>query len=280
VAQTGDIEAHGAYDNPLYNGYRFVEQRLKTLLDLDDAYMRWTDVYGNHDIWPASWPLPDTSHVGSNAMNALRLTHDLEERRPFEDSWPGLVTPVPSDVGPAISVFRLNSVLDDQIRGGIFAQGELGSHPRGNQQALADLASNSRLPAHENSLRILLTHHPIARFQNQSTGSNVGGDEEFGKSNAAIHLVLAGHKHEIDPVKAQDVSTDPQAPLPLGIGQLVASTPTQCGKHHRSLCVYRVYLDEGGNFFNITRIIYENRTAADFKTSTEKSALAGISVNQ
>lgn len=58
VLQTGDVEAYGAMHNPKYLGHEFLRSEVRSQLQSHEM-CSWFDVYGNHDVLPASFPIPE-----------------------------------------------------------------------------------------------------------------------------------------------------------------------------------------------------------------------------
>lgn len=117
-----------------------------------------------------------------------------------------------------------------------------------------------------------MLHHPPYFFSTRggyagvydhgTTGAFDGADElgsRLGK--LGIHLVLAGHRHAVDPPDAQHVVAgvgipSAQAPLAGPTVQLVANSPTQ-DEHvpvERSFSIYRLVMD--ADTLKVQRTIY------------------------
>lgn len=285
IVHTGDVEAHGAVNNPDYRGFRYLDEHLASLLDPDDAYLKWIDVYGNHDVWPRTWPLEIRQlRPGSERM------HNFLPR--FKCNWPAQID-VPSGEGPALNIYPLNSVLDDAIRGGILAKGELGFHVRSLGTGSQSLQLLRRLIGEtpHSAVHIAISHHPIAPFDDTESPS-VSNGPQFGAEITGLHLALAGHRHQIDPDHAamHHASEQQRSCLPYGCGQLCAASPTQAppkrrpsptrGPIERSFSVYRLFLDERGEYLSVDRLRYINGIASGNRVKREPEIISGIPFDQ
>jgi 3',5'-cyclic AMP phosphodiesterase CpdA len=132
--------------------------------------------------------------------------------------------------------------------------------------AVAHQATNPALPA----IRILVMHHPPHFFNATGTPSDLkagalNNASDLGaalaKSAVRFHLVLAGHRHELNPAIGVRLtyslaSGGWQKPLPPTVVQLVAGSPTQLaqGTDRPSFSVYRLEVD--ANQLAVERTVY------------------------
>lgn len=244
----------------------------------------WIDLYGNHDIWPGTLPAA-APHKVEAARDELRLRHhtrQIPERMPFA-------------IGQhLVEVYTLNTVQHHAVAN-TFAEGEFDfDHPdRTKPRNYPDTSTSDPLdhitalarrhrPAdpHVQVLRLLVMHHPPVFFGISPTPGISGAWKKLTsgtlRNEATLlrwlhaqdaqdipqHLVLAGHRHLIDPLPGK-------APSPLGSSQciqLVCGTPTQSrGRHDppHSFSVYDVNFDPQ---LAVTRTIYERPALArDFR---------------
>ncbi len=105
-----------------------------------------------------------------------------------------------------------------------------------------------------------------------------------------FHLVIAGHRHALDP--ADDGSYDAvlaaQKPLPSGCGQLVAESPTlepvvfediePPRDTPRSFAIYRLHGDENSGGLNVFRTVfrYDRRAPQAFHPSKLETVISNL----
>lgn len=243
----------------------------------------WIDLYGNHDIWPGTLPAAAPHHVEA-ARDELRSRHhnrQIPERVPFA-------------VGQhLVEVYTLNTVQHTAVAN-TFAEGEFGfdhpdrtaprSYPDGTSDPLDHITALARRhrPADHRVqvLRLIVMHHPPSFFGIAPAPGISGAWKRLTsgvlRNEPALlhwlhtqeaqdipqHLVLAGHRHLIDPQPGR-------VPSPLGSSrtvQLVCGTPTQTrGRQDppHSFSVYDINFDPK---LAVTRTIYERPALArDFR---------------
>lgn len=276
VAQTGDVDAYGMIANTDHRGYEWLDRHLRVHIDNDD-HAEWLDVFGNHDIWSGYWPVDAIR----NQPGSLTLMEDYPAPERFGKTWAcrdWLKNPLPES---PLEVYRINSVLEENLEGSVMARGRLGPHPRRPNEddgpaALDVLWRQVGESTDDRAVRILLSHHPV--LPPKSKGDNASNGEALAAANAErlaaaasrLHLLVAGHTHRLDA----------QAFDEAGFGQLVAETPTQAmfNTQRRSFSVYRIRLVETGNErrLNVGLVRYVNGTAGDCKPTKEVEVLSGI----
>ncbi len=256
VAHTGDVEAHGAVNNPNYNGFRFSREILRPSL-ANDPHLTWIDVFGNHDVWPERWPL----------AGQVPSSEQMSRLPEFQQAWRPLHLSVHSEVGPPVEVFLVNSVLDGSLRGGVLAKGSFGFFPRrvgpdaGVIEELERLSNESPGEA----VRVMMSHHPAAPLPRDD--GRTGGSAENGallRGCSKLHFVIAGHRHHHDPPPGETIDCDRlcQPPLRVGIAQLCAESPTQASETSRSFSVYRIMMRADRSELAVERLRYVNGTTS------------------
>jgi hypothetical protein len=136
-------------------------------------------------------------------------------------------------------------------------------------------------------LRVALIHHPIhvfdANLGDRLTNSVVVNRRRTAEAlgSAGVHLLLAGHRHRMNPAARArlDLRTDEQRPLGDRLGQLAGESPTVSGSEGRAtagaLSVYRVLLDETDQRLSVDRLRYTfDRTGTS--RATDPGVLRGI----
>ncbi len=123
-------------------------------------------------------------------------------------------------------------------------------------------------------MRVLALHHPPHFFTgslfSQVTSGRLVQSLEVGAcaEYSRLHLVMAGHRHQLDPAEGASYDGRSAAPnqLPLNStrGQLVAESPTahsdlREGSGRNSLSVYRIYLDEDRDVLRVARAVLAYR---------------------
>lgn len=267
VVQTGDIEAYGGQAGPVpFPGYTAVQGSLWDELRRAGA-TACIDLFGNHDIWDGSLPLVCTRSA-SDVLNDLRRNHFADQH------WPDrLVFGTAMDM--QIEVYRVSTPALGRMMAQL-AAGWISPFPYGPRRGRTSrVCTRLRGFAIEEpkALRIVLAHHPPHAFSaswlQRLSNCWVRGASRLAReaNRLPIHLVLAGHRHALDP--ALDAArTKPlwQPPFSARTTQLVAESPTQAyletspGQRGRnSLSVYRLYASDG--HFSLRRTVYESNDA-------------------
>jgi hypothetical protein len=289
VAQTGDVEALGALDPLAFAGFQYLRDVLWPSL-LNEGADTILDLFGNHDVWPGTLPL--LQPLARHRLGPQRIAEETHVQPPFPrievvaGNWE---TPV--ELVPVNSVWT-ESVLGVEagVLGGFLANGKVSAYlpgvtlPRaGSDDALVELA---RLPESRGALRIALMHHPLHSFDaNLATRLTTGRVDNCDPAAAAVesarcHLLLAGHRHRLNPstrgrVRAGGAEQDPLRTC----GQLVAESPTvgdlSGAEPTRSVCAYLVRLDEQRGELAVDRL----RQVFGLHGSTritERNVLSGV----
>jgi hypothetical protein len=244
--QTGDVEAFGHLAPNGLAGFQYLHDIVWPRLERSDVTV--IDLYGNHDIWPGHPPLPGEAHDARYVSALPRIGADWT--RPTDVAAPGAI----------LRFHRLNTVIIDRLRGGLAARGSIGRHPPSDgltlpeiEGALGRIGAATALGASP-MLDVVLCHHPPHLFQEglgtrYTTGYLAGADALAGLTPEPVTLVIAGHRHALDPpAEARlDANGGQQPPLRPGAGQLVADSPTQRDGHPNSLSVYRLNLEDDGS---------------------------------
>ena len=264
AVHSGDAEAFGPSWRPgHFTGFDLL-QRLFAEVGLSEMPIA---VYGNHDVWP-----------GTVALLGLNGPRQCVQQQAIADSAAivGLLPPAEplrfvTAHGPDVVIVPLNTVNTGAVRGGIFAYGRLSAHPAAETDVLEQIASYGLTSG---DLNIAVMHHPI-HFYRPVTLRDRLGIGQLAKSasvgqafaDAGIDVVIAGHRHRLDPAFGQsiDASAGGQPPLPNGMAQLVAISPTiptddaaakrdPEGVPRSGLCLYRFLV--AGTSVTIERVIY------------------------
>lgn len=246
VVHTGDLEAFGYQRDPAhpsFPGHSYYQEAIVGPLDVPA-----TGVFGNHDIWPG------------HPLGTVRTTaRQLLKRFDYENGEPNRV-----DVPAGVDLLRLNSVTFGWLQAA-GARGDVNSGPDSTddaQQTLTKLRSSVRP---ESDLRVLATHHPPADFVGGIQASLVGalnGRDELATSldDATIQVVLAGHRHKMDPPPHAEKS--PRPPLPDSSLQLCAASATVDSSKPAmvddalTFCAYGLYENKGT--LTVTREIFQH----------------------
>jgi hypothetical protein len=294
VLHTGDAEAFGTQDPDSFPGYRLLDEQIWQKVTGVRGGARGVDrvvqVYGNHDIWPGTFP-------------ARRPTQHHQRVQALAESVAGMEPPWPSSEEipgqPLVEVIRVNTVRPGFVAGGIFARGRVSQHlpRRGRRKWISPMKD---LMLADGSLKILVTHHPMHGFDGPANAPR-GRIERFaahfssilpsngpGAGHAVddcdrltriaaergVGLFIAGHRHALDPPDRASYrsSQECQSPLPEGCGQLVAQSPTQIVRdddEHRveganSLSVYHIIRDDSDGTIHVTRRRYPFSEAGGF----------------
>jgi hypothetical protein len=273
VVHTGDADTIGPQPvgrSLVFGAYEYLHDvvRPKVVADREN----WVDAYGNHDVWPGTLPYRHPRQHRAN-FERIRQVDGLESYElPLKFS-----TPHP---GIQLELHRLNTV-DPSAGPATMANGKVNTHPirrgrRSVQRGLDVLQGNCISPGA--TIRVLLMHHPPFPFEagwferNLTTGKLTGARQlgERLERSFRIHLVIAGHRHALDPKAELDrrEAAVPQPPLPARTVQLVSESPTasphltnpneprvsklQAAKSN-SFCIYRLYVDPAHSKLRINR---------------------------
>lgn len=256
VVQTGDVEALGGLSDDSDLSWQEAFPSWAHLEGLDnDCPAQWIHVFGNHDTWPATVPLlAGTGHD----VNADRIGEvDL-----LGDDWRELVS-ISTPSGVPLIFARVNTVARSPLRATL-ASASLGALPPElcDPPTLLEQMRQALEPwAGMEAVRIALMHHPPHAFAS-SLVSRLGparfpgaGDLAQVLADSRVQLVLAGHRHHLDPPEGQERYGFTQRPLQEPTVQLVAETAAQRLPHGsedepldspgRSFCRYRLLKDGG-----------------------------------
>lgn len=260
VVQTGDVEGVGSYpDRSTFDGFTWLEESVSPA-----TAVPWVSVFGNHDLWPGSFP---GFRFGARNVDAQKrlLAANTNIVGPLPPEAP---LRFPTASGPTIAIAPVNSVSSGFLPGHVFARGRLSPHPPGRQDAVKDLAA---IRWESDDLRIVALHHPV-HFFGSSAPERFPWPKRLAKADAVadalsesgVQLVLAGHRHKLDPGFQARLPVDDelQPPLRRPTFQLTAVSPTVGGSDEREriprmgLCVYRIQLHESADFVSVDRHIY------------------------
>lgn len=256
VAQSGDVEAYGMTPGGRFTGFDELHGRLWPQLHSTGAHT--CDVYGNHDIWPGTFP---TLTFNRQAYQEIALLGA------FKSSWP-LPSQMVTPSGLRLRFHRINTVIANQIAGGFAARGGVGPHPIAGpwheRDLIPALDALEKSVAYDNDgpvMNILVMHHPPhlfdAHFVTEHTLGRLEGRELLCRrlESIGIHLVIAGHRHRCDP-RMGHTGVLSQEPLPSHIAQLVAPSLTAPGNLN-ALMLYRLHWQTGAGVARLDRLSFD-----------------------
>jgi hypothetical protein len=286
ILQGGDVEALGSSaPSPLigydaFPSFAFVHQRLCP----SDPRWGWSDIFGNHDTWPGTFPLIGWGHRDSNRDRVGTVPG-------VEGPWADAVELAPVSRVPVV-VARLNTVSRTLVAE-TFASGELSNHPYDGaacEAALDRLRAALEPWRSRAAARVLLMHHPPSAPAGSAGAGKLADADKLAACLADLHvqLVVAGHVHELDP--RRDASANPavaQEPLVYPTMQLVAESPTQDSIHRvedgdgyanletRSFCRYRLWAAAEG--LDVERTVFRYVGADNaFRAATARMVFGGL----
>ena len=292
VAQTGDVEAHGATRSASaqHPGWRALNHCVR--MPMGDVH--WLDVFGNHDVWPGAFP--PFRPWASQASSLQSLVAETGLRGP----WPLPPDRIPGPAGVSLDIYRINSVsLDSEA--GLLAYGRVSGLRNGRihmgVRASLGIRRDARSSQTDDTvIRIVLMHHPPHVFDaspgDRMTTCLLFGSKLFGlcAKKARVQLVLAGHRHRLNPrspTAGHIVEADRQRPLGSETLQLVASTATQemadIDSAHRasgnSFSVYRLLVDEARSRLRVRRsVLIPQDSPPSFQSRGEHRVLPDLAL--
>jgi hypothetical protein len=247
--------------------------------------VEWTQVFGNHDTWPGSFPLVEPW----NTTNRDRIAQVAV----LQGDWLQPTTlQTPSDIPVVLA--RINTVARS-LQGEVRACGALNAVPpaeRPTSQLLQELRDLFE-PSEEIAVRIVVMHHPphafAARNFERLTTAAFSGARELADALSAsrVQLVIAGHRHALDPPLGAEDYGFTQRPLSCPTVQLAAESPTQRMTEEidddlavgsaRSFCRYRLELDPDGTTFSVARTVFHYTVSGGgFRPGPEERTFAQI----
>ncbi len=267
VVQGGDVEAlgsalEGAVGYDAFPSWAYLHGVLRPL-----GGWSWSDIYGNHDTWPGSYP---PLRARDRALNRSRIASIPGLAGP----WPDALKIASPQTGVPVVIARLNTVSRTLLCETL-ASGNVSDHPPGNAslQEVLDALGRALEPwADRPAVRIVSMHHPVhvagASGRRLTSGWLEAGDELAEcLRRLRVQLVIAGHTHELDPERdASYVPLGLQPPLAAPTAQLVAESPTQDsvdelrstgqyeGMESRSFSLYQLIAE--GESFAVERTIF------------------------
>ncbi len=288
AVHTGDTEAFGSSEEPeAFSGFG----HLARVLDgagLADSVIA---VYGNHDVWPGS--------VALFGLNGPR--HDAQKRTLADvveivgHLPPPAPIRFPTDAGFDVVFVPLNSVNSCAFRGALLAYGRMSHHPPSSARVLDIVTGYDLRP---NDLNVAVMHHPPHFYRPLTLRDRLGVGQLDDASNVAnqlaeagIDLVLAGHRHRLDPAFGEtvDASGPGQWPLPPGLAQMVAISPTiptdapaarrdPDGSPRSGICVYRLVVSSGS--ITLHRVIHSTDARETDEPIVEGATITGLSTSR
>lgn len=275
VLQTGDVSAFGGTvhrDDVQFPDWEYWTGEFKQALPLHPPNT-WVDLFGNHDVWPGTWP--------AAGMWQTRQVQRALQRRFVPNRHPYCI----AHGGPrSIGIYVLNSVVSSGFWN-TFAFGDLGTdqqhlgaYPCGSGDPLHELARLAHEYRDVERARLLVLHHPPHHFkagQNPLTEGPLTRAGELGSwledlalDGLPFQVVMAGHRHILHPLEASDA---PQFfPLPDGCLQLVCGSPTQLASAAAPKPNFSVYdLELRANELRLVRTVLDHDAFDDEFTQSE-----------
>jgi Calcineurin-like phosphoesterase len=269
VAQTGDVEALGVAV-PDAADWRDAFPSWAYLDELaDDCAGQWIHTFGNHDVWDGVFPL-------------------FRPWGPQRRRWIASVDPLRGDwtrphvdrsASVPLVVAQLNTV-DGSWLAEVLARGRVRPFPSRDvpmAQVLEELHAQFGPFRETEAIRVVLLHNPPHAFaatrRDAWSTAYLAGAEELAAtlSELRVQIVLAGHRHAIDPPAEAKRYGFRQRPLREPTVQLVAESPTQRWPHNdkpsllaaarRSYCRYRFVVDDAAETFSVLRTVYRYTSA-------------------
>jgi hypothetical protein len=289
AVHTGDTEAFGSSDQRhVYAGFTHLSRIV------DDAGLSDTAVavYGNHDVWPGTIALfglngPHHDSQKHSIADVVDLVGQLPPSAPLR---------FPTAAGFDVVFVPLNTVNSHPLRGALLAYGRISPHPPNpshpQAQALDIVAAYNLCP---DDLNIAVMHHPPHFYRPLTLRDRLGighlDDADYVACRlaaAGIDLVLAGHRHRLDPpfLETIDAAQPKQAPLPAGVAQMVAISPTLPteasvarndpeGSPRSGLCVYQIMASPES--ISLHRVIHPTDPEHDPQPIAEGPTITGLS---
>jgi hypothetical protein len=288
AVHTGDTEAFGSARGPnSYTGFGHLS-RIIHGAGLGEAVVA---VYGNHDVWPGSVAL-----FGLNGPRHDPQKHTLAEAVDIVGRLPP-AAPIrfPTAAGFDAVFVPLNSINSHPLRGGLLAYGRMSHHPPSSTRVLDVVAGYDLRP---DDLNIAVMHHPPHFYRPLTVRDRLGVGQLDDAPNVAqqlaeagVDLVLAGHRHRLDPAFGEtvDAAGPGQWPLPAGLAQMVAISPTiptdapaarkdPEGSPRSGVCVYRLMVSSGA--VSLHRVIHSTEADATAEPIVEGATITGLSLRR
>ena len=288
AVHSGDTEAFGSADGQHgYAGFAHLH-RIFDQAGLGDAVVA---VYGNHDLWPGTVALfglngPRHDAQKHRLAGAVDMVDHLPPRAPRRFR---------TAAGFDVVFVPLNTIDSHPIRGAVFAYGRVSHHPPASADVF-DIVAAYELRAED--LNIAVMHHPPHFYRPLTLRDRLGighllASPDVGRrlAEAGIDLVLAGHRHRLDPAFGEtiDAAGPEQHPLPAGLAQLVAISPTMPtdaaaartdpeGSPTSGVCVYRLMAAAGS--ISVQRLVHPTEPGAPERPVTEGATITGLSTRR
>lgn len=266
VVQTGDVEALGGLPGQAADWAEAFPSWAYLDREAGGCEVDWIHLFGNHDTWPGVFPL---AAFWNRAANRDRIAGVPL----LGDDWRQAVR-IDTRVDIPVVIARVNTVARD-FTGELLATGELNPVPPARRSVPALLEEIRELFAPYQGadvVRVALMHHPPHAFAaervDQLTTAHLRHAKELADAlrDARVQLVVAGHRHALDPPLGANRYGFTQRPLDSPTVQLVAESPTQrtteadddvvSGARGRSFCRYRLIADDGASTFAVERTVF------------------------
>jgi hypothetical protein len=286
LIHSGDLTAYGHSGdttNPYPSFDFWLNKKNNHKSDIDYFF----DVFGNHDAWPGTLPIFRPASI-------KQAIDDLRTRAEFKDLIPDCRI---IDLNSyRVEIYRLDTVCTawplNTLAVGKIQTDYLIRHKKHSEYVL----SKSKDPIEElvalakqaiqhygndKAVRIVVMHHPPHYFNSSPlfdlTGGRLLNRRDLIKANNQTHfqIIIAGHRHNIDPPINSILSENKQLqkPLPSNMVQLAAGSTTQevtdPSKDRPSLSLYKLMIDDKGDNLTIDRVIYRHENDLD-NTFTEE----------
>jgi hypothetical protein len=281
LVQTGDVEAYGGTEtrNQYLPTWSFPAldfwQGVCTTLSADfDAIF---NLFGNHDVWPGTLPILKPAAAGIVEAN-------LRGRSEFIGPLPDMKS-ISSGLYD-LEFIRLNTVQSHFAKN-FFARGRISSDNNSDPVSALLHCTNRTFHSSRIVIRTLIMHHPPHFFTIAGPShrllegdiSNTGILKNLFQ-NTRVHIVLAGHRHSVNPTGPGILN---QPPLPYDSVQLVAGSATQYDPNSTerpSFCVYSIFADDSRMIMDVERVLYRHVSDLDsrFTAVTRELIVSGLPV--
>ena len=290
AAHTGDTEAFGSSDERhVYAGFSHLSRTVDAA-GLRDAALA---VYGNHDVWPGTIALfglngPHHDSQKHTIADVVDLVGELPPSAPLR---------FPTAAGFDIVFVPINTVNSHALRGALLAYGRISPHPPSPTHTEAlDIVDGYHLDP--NDLNIAVMHHPPHFYRPLTLRDRLGighlEDSSYVADRlaaAGIDLVLAGHRHRLDPAfrETTHAAQPLRSPLHRTIAQMVAISPTiptdaSAARHdpegspRSGLCVYQIMASPES--ISLHRVIHPTDPEHDPEPIAEGATVTGLSAGR
>lgn len=278
---TGDLSTWG--------DTRSIQSALNWLRETAERHnVRWTAIYGNHDVWPRGFPLSQPAHVLDGHRSLLRHTA-------FPEDWPlvpihagtGMPGAVPLRValrspGAELLAASLNTVRHERPFS-TFAMGKVTDDRYWESAGLEhQLRAVDAIAA--GAVLVLLTHHPIHDPARWPPWMGLLANRRRVARALRSHrrlIVVSGHTHRHFPnsfIRQDGRRRTRYRPLGRGqiqliIGSLSQADPLDDGRRRQQWQRLRMWEDDSTGEIAIRRTVFERARAGFFERISNERLL-------